>query len=231
MGACFVTNKSEYLQKEEADHEAIAGSRRKIDAHILIEGYIRQEAAQCFTLWIPSEIKKLCFDYYNIPVCDTWNKKYTNPGLDINNHALKKKPGIFGYFSAFGDKIISSGQIYTWRLLITGEVPWIRVGVIKDDDTVLKENVDECDYDWDDKGCFLKEDGHFFCNFCRYIYSDSIVGDDVVILMLITLDMNQHTINYIINDKDYGIACDELKGDKYRLAVTVDSLFMQVELL
>ena len=35
-----------------------------------------------------------------------------------------------------------------------------------------------------------------------------------------TLNMNNHTLSYKINDKDYGTATDKLMGTKYRLAIT-----------
>ena len=46
-----------------------------------------------------------------------------------------------------------------------------------------------------------------------------------------TLNMNNHTLSYKINDKDYGIVTDELDEKKYRLIVSMLYADEAIELL
>eukprot|EP01084_Bolivina_argentea_P070706 128572_1 len=217
MGACVTKQSQEFEHDEEkyiVDENRNRINRARVHTDILIAGYMRQVIERMYQIFIPSEIKNLCFDYWYIPVCDTWNRQFTHSCLQINQQILQVnlvKPHYDFedefYFSGFGDKIISSCQIHTWRLRITGQVRWFRIGVIKNDETTLKQRVAHYDYDLDN-GCWLAETGEICgysgCGSNCYIDAMSGIGtEDDDILMMIRVDLNKYRVSYKINDKDY----------------------------
>ena len=47
---------------------------KRIKTDILTAGYLREEIENKYKISIPSEIKRLCFDYWFINICDEWDK-------------------------------------------------------------------------------------------------------------------------------------------------------------
>ena len=207
------------------------GDRIKTD--ILASGYIRQEIEEKMKLLIPSEIKRVCFDYWFIAVCDEWSEKFSNDRYEINGSCIKlvTESSFINnqYCSAFGTRSVCRG-IFSWKIRFKTDVNWFCIGVIHDDEKLLKKHANDADYDEYDYG------GSFFCSGEWYSdhqseqYGVKCGRKDDVIAM--TLDMDHHTISYKINDEDYGIAWNEMNKDKYRLVISnSNTIGDEIELL
>ena len=87
-----------------------------------------------------------------------------------------------------------------------------------DEPDVLKEHLNDSDYHQNHDGClFFSGDGDLYYESTNRSYAQSFADKGSIIVM--TLDMEQHSISLKVNDEDYGMAYDGLKRDKYRLAV------------
>ena len=191
-----------------------AGNRIKTD--ILSTGYIRQQIENVFKLLIPSEIKYLCFQFWFINVCDEWDKKFSNNAYQIDGQCVTTNISISEEYqaSAFGSHIVESG-IYSWIIKLNTDIDWICIGVIQNDEKILKEYVNSADYEY--YGGSLYSGGSTYFEESEKGYGCAFGDKDDIIEM--TLDMNKHTISYKINGKDYGIAYDKMRHDKYRLVI------------
>ena len=69
----------------------------------------------------------------------------------------------------------------------------------------------------------------YFFNHGNKYYCPPFGTEDTIIK--VTLDMDNHTVSFVINDKDYGIAYDKLLASKYRLGVTVGHHTDKIELI
>ena len=210
------------------------GNRIKTD--ILVSGYTRQEGDR-YGMEIPQEIMMLIFRFWFIAVCDTWKKSLCCSLFDITNECarLTKKATVedegFWLCSVFGHHVVDHG-IFEWKIKFNTNIKWICIGVCFDDEEMLKKNKENNDYGFDkDAGCFLlNSNGIIYHKNTDYVeYCDAFTIKDTVITM--TLDIDKNSISYKINDKDYGVAYDQLIQDKYRLAVTMSNANEEIELL
>ena len=191
----------------------------RITTDILVSGYIRE----MMNIDIPSEIIHICFVFWLIDVCDTWNKCISHPDVIID--AQYAKPEFDGHkCTVYGSQVIESGS-YEWKLKCETDIIPLGVGVIEDRDEVLKHNHASYSYGMDGDGCFLLSNGKFF-------YSDDPsddifdyakpFGDEGTMITLI-LNMDKQSVCYKINDEDFGYVNAKCvkKKQKYRLAVTM----------
>ena len=205
-----------------------SGNRIKTD--ILSTGYIRQEIEKNGKLLIPAEIKQICFDYWFIHVCDEWDKQYSNDKYEINGSCIKLKGEEGRKSSAYGKHVVESG-IYSWEIKIKSPlIHWVCIGVIQDDDKLLKKHRNNSDYEnYDYGGCLFRNGAWYSHGRSRTGYGPGFGGQNDVVEMI--LDMNNHTISYKVNDEDYGIACNKMNKDKYRLVINFDDVDDEIELL
>ena len=94
----------------------------------------------------------------------------------------------------------------------------------------IKENEEKLKQNWPltrhytegGNGCCLACDGQFYRvneSVNHYMAKNHHFDADSIITMI--LDMNNYTLSYKFNDKDYGIATKELDKHKYRLLVSL----------
>ena len=202
----------------------------RIITDILVCGYSRQ-ASDEYNMTIPNEIIRLCFIFWFIEVCDEWSKELSYSGYKIDGANAKLEATELGLLTVFGTHSIGKG-IFEWKIKFKSNIKWICIGVIVDDDKALEENKKNNNYGFhQDMGCFLLNlNGLMYYSGTRYAkYAKSFTMKDTVVTM--TLNMDKHTISYKVDDKDYGVGCDKLYKDKYRLAVTGDTKGDEIELL
>ena len=203
----------------------------RIRTDILSGGYIRQEIEKQSNLLIPSEIKQLCFEYWFINVCDEWEGKILSDSYKINGQCIKLTKFSFtgDTPSAYGRHIVRSGR-FSWQIRFNTDIPWICLGVIEADDELLKKHTNDGQHDNQDYGGSFWNGAQWYSKGrrgepygCRCCSKNDII--------IITLDMDKHTISYKINDKDYGVASDQMKKDKYRLVINCGSADIELELI
>ena len=75
-----------------------------IKTDVLVSGYIRE------IIDIPSEIIHLCFLYWFIDICDTWDKSKSQKEAIITGQCVKSSPDDYYTFTVYGSRIIESGS-------------------------------------------------------------------------------------------------------------------------
>lgn len=110
--------------------------------------------------------------------------------------------------------------MFEWRMTFNSRIPWVCIGVIEDKRDMIEKNKTNNSYARLDPicGCFLlNTNGVMYPNLNKYC--DIFHDKGTVVTM--TLNKDKHQIYYKINGKEFGIAHNELNGDRYRLAVTL----------
>ena len=206
-----------------------AGNRIKGD--ILVTGYIR-EVGDKYKLLIPMDINTVCFKYWLITVCDEWDKRLSSDKVEYNQQLITTiRPNAWKL--VYGCLGIDKG-LHTWQIKIISDIRFLAIGVIEDNENVLTA------YNHNHRfvikhGCCLEvKSGMFYhrtissLNAKSYSISSKASQGDIFTM---TLDMDNHTLSYKINDKDYGIATNTLDKSKYRLAVLLRHVDHVIELL
>ena len=137
--------------------------------------------------------------------------------------------------SVFGRQSVENG-IFEWKLKFKTKIEWICIGVIKDDETIMKENQTRNRYGMRvGHGCSVVN-----ANGCLYYgQGNSFVGDDycdlfteINTIIAVRLDKDKSTIQYKINDKQFEVIEGiDLNGKAYRLAVTMSGEDTEIVLL
>ena len=193
----------------------------------LVWGFIRniERAIKGYHL-IPSDIYHLIYIHQ---MFDRWNAKYEtkNNKIDVTRSIIS----ITGDDTAFGTYAISRG-VFTWRVIIISSISWMRgsmngskphIGIIEDNDKYISQF--RYDSDWDDYGYKL-------CAGDGSLYSYSKRQDKTIIdclwnkegdILEMMLDLNERTLSFKINNKDFGILFRNIKQCSYRLALSAGS--------
>ena len=208
------------------------GDRIKTD--ILTAGYLRKEIEDKHKILIPPEIKRLCFDYWFIDICDEWDETlYRNPKIEINGQIIKAIGD--GYSSILGSHRVSSGQ-FEWTLKLVQ--PGVCVGIIKDLDSydTISQDLDFVNYDlhghgafWDVEGVTFFDESNSMPKFLNE-FKEKII-DNLIIGMKI--DFDSQSLYYSVGKSEYIKAPYSLEKDEsYRLVVSFfKESGYQVELL
>ena len=213
---------------------AVDGQGKRIKTDILVYGYIR-DINKKFKLLIPDDINKICFEYWLITVCDEWDKHYlSSEHVEIDESGATVKSIKAGVVSIYGCRTVDKG-VYSWQIKLMMNVAatsrWFCMGVIQDKHGILERFKQSYMY-VEHHGCCLHNDGRFYRGSASFgkDYMDRFkVEEEIIILM--TLDMDNHTLSYKVNDKDYGIVTDQLGKDRYRLVISFHDENYIVELL
>ena len=201
---------------------------KRINTDILISGYIRNISNR-FKLLIPIDIIQICFQYWLITICDEWDKKLSSDKVAGDGQIVTAGTSA-SYASIYGCLGIDKGS-YTWQVKLKSEVRWFCMGIIEDDDNILTKYRDGCGYVLNN-GCCLHDDGKFYLGSqtSGKSYIDGFPRSAETIIAM-TLNMDDHTLSYKINAKDYGIVTNKLDKSKYRLVISFYYANHSVELL
>ena len=208
------------------------GNRVKTD--ILVAGYVRDGTGNV-TVDIPVDIIQICFTFWFIDICDQWDKSLCNEHVMIDRDTLPSDDGQYTDSSydhrwGFGTEVIEHGT-FKWRFRSDANMRYINVGVIPDISELIKDlNIESKSKEASDKGLFyiLNENGDVY-HHCNNKYCVSLSDQDTMIIM--SLDMHQRTMSFVIDDHDYGWAYRKLAEKKYRLCVRFGSAKQEIELL
>ena len=207
---------------------------KRIKTDILVSGYFRNSGKR-YKVLIPEDIKGICFMYWLLNPCDKWDRKFSSKRIKIEEEIGRCKKA--GTASIYGSLSIDRGS-YSWRIRYKTKIQWICIGVIRDNPEILKQFQRSNRYIDSYHGCYLSQAGYFYDAYTRlYNYGDNkgrkyckeYRDKDTIITM--TLNMDEQTLRYKINDREYGIATDQLEKDKYRMVVNMCWLNDTIELL
>ena len=194
-----------------------AGNR--ITTDILIAGYVHDFERE-FTLEssIPNEIIGVIFMFWFVDVCDDWDTSLCGEEFDIDGEYAKLIE-VGQTYNLYGMKSVRTGS-WEWKIKAATNIPFLCVGIIKDDENVLKFHKKKYEYFNKENGLMLACIGCIFFSGTKSINYGAAFGDkDDVIKM--KLDMDKKTISFKINDQQYETKDIASSITKYRLAVTV----------
>ena len=211
---------------------AVDGKGNRIDTDILVCGYIREKSKQ-YGLSIPSDINSICFLFWLIKVCDEWDSKYASKYIKIDGQTVRSLASR-SCISTYGCHSIDKGS-YCWEMEVKQiGLAFLLVGLVEDTPNNLQKCQESCDY-VAGHGCVLySADGKFSRGtnedcFTKK-YAESFEKEQNVGIRMI-LDMDNHTLSFNVNSKDYGIATDKLDKRRYRMLVGFVCEQHEVELL
>ena len=89
----------------------------RIISDILVIGYIK-ETEKTLKIHIPTEIKKLIFNYWLINICDEWliTKYLDTHTIKVNGLCINIK--FENRATIYGTKVVSDGNTFTWIIKI-----------------------------------------------------------------------------------------------------------------
>ena len=190
---------------------------------LLVWGFIHDIHKIHKSLNIPVDINDIIYLY--IKFCDEWSREYTHNDINIDVITNEIKSNSNGLMNAFGSQTVQSG-VYKWQIKILSlhyksnfdARPY--VGIIKDDEEQLRLYVGSGSWE---------RVGYQFCggNGCKfasksYDYSCMFRWKNPNDVLTIVLDLDEGTMRLGVNDKDYGIAFENIEPGKYRLALGFD---------
>ena len=190
---------------------------------LLTWGYVRNIEIIHKALNIPTPINDIIYLY--LRMYDEWSEQYKSKDISIDD-----KTSIITFDSdddstIYGTQIIKDG-IFKWRLKLisfrsTSQAsPY--VGIIENNPNYLKMYSD--DNNWDDYGYQLCGGSgrlyeYGFTNPDRWSTRSKWRKDGDVLEM--TLDLNEHTLSFKVNDTDFGALFSNVKDKEYRLSLSL----------
>ena len=210
---------------------------KRIKTDILVVGWVR-EFSISNKLIIPKDITNTCFVFWLLKVCDEWDKYYSTAHYRFSNDSvsLQVKDDEDGHLdytpSMYGSHSIGSGS-YQWTITIKRNVDWICVGIIEDKHKILQKFLTENDYDYENGGFVMLPTGViYYRGGITFDFCDELKGSwDESLIVIMTLNMDDHTLSYKINDKDYGIAMEDIPQKSYRFVINMNHDGDEVEFL
>ena len=187
---------------------------------LLVAGYVRDIERAHKIHRIPAEINDIIYLYQRL--YDEWSKQYSSKKVTIDEIGSMITMHCDQDVTAFGCHVVTKG-IFKWRIKmvkftydekIDGSPPY--VGIIEDNEEYMEEYKNSCD--WDENGYLL------CCKIGRLLCGDILTSDypcrwnkegDILEM---TLDLNERTLSFKVNDEDYGVAFEDIEEREYRLA-------------
>ena len=222
---CFLHVKEEKIFSKKGASNIMANNLEK-SQRLLVSGFVRN-AGEIYNIKnIPTDINTIIHLF--LKFYDHWSQKYSSDKMEIDNNGLSCTVRGKRESSVFGTTVVETG-VFVWRIEIEQAVideddegPF--VGIIVDDPKILEKF--QNDDGWDNYGYQLcAVDGAVVPNGsmggtktwyygCKWHKTSDILE--------ISLDLNERTLSFKVNDKDYGVAYKDIEKRKYRLVLTSD---------
>ena len=135
------------------------------------------------------------------------------------------------YVSVYGCYGVDKGT-YSWQIRLTmpTSARYFCLGIIEDKPGILERYKEDYEY-YREHGCLLFYNGYFHrVDYIGKRYMPEYLGAGNTKITM-TLDKESHSLSYIINGKNYGIATNTLNKSKYRMVITLCHTNHEVELL
>ena len=205
----------------------------RIVTDILICGYVTQEIEDKYKLSIPSEIKRVCFHFWFINVCDQWDiescKKHasvTFAGQIVKSSKVELVRNVFGCHT------VSSGQ-FEWRLNWKKLNGSVAIGIIDNDKAInTSTGVGFTRYG---NGAVLDiPNGRLYgVEYSWRKFGEKLDQNVENVDIKVKIDLDERSLYFAINEDEYKKTIYELKKDtSFRLALTfARNSIAEVELL
>ena len=194
---------------------------------LLISGYVRNMERVYIFENIPNVINDII--YLFLKFYDQWSTKYSSSKIEIDKDGLSFVVKEDACHSAFGEHVVRDG-LFVWRIQIMvnqidadeHEGPY--VGVIVDNEDNLAryadgDNWEDCGYQWCAvNGTFVTNNKMSCSGRGNYLLEWDGKGD----ILEISLNLNELTLRFKVNDKDRGVAVKDIEKTAYRLVLTSD---------
>ena len=201
----------------------------RVITDVLVAGYTH-ETTNMYDLVIPNEIVGIIFIFWFIDACDQWDQSFCHESVDFYSRCVKMTDE--GVFSIFGMKSVKSG-IFEWELEFKTYVTRGAVGLIQDSPEILRKYHKSDNFAMHGDGIALFGGTGSLCGNgfmgARHEYCPRFPKKDT--LIVITLNMKKMTISYRINDTQYEAVGIPESMNGYRLAVMIDNIGAEIELL
>ena len=205
---------------------AVNSNGKRIKTDILVVGWLRR-FSKIMKLLIPDAITQMCFDYWLITICDEWDENYCSEYTTIKNEIaiMSTDDPLYSYDvpAVYGCHSASSGS-HEWIIRFKSSINFICICIIADEANVLQLYQKNNDY-WFSPGLggwILNITGNCHQNGRYTKYCDGFKKKGTTIKM--RLNMENRTLNYIIDNKDYGIAMTNLSKKSYRFAMFMNRI-------
>ena len=172
-------------------------------------------------------------------LCDEWTDKYKTKNVLVVKK-MQRLLSIPQRMQKIGIYIVSEG-LFRWKVKMVsftfnshGGPPFI--GIIEDKEDFLEELFEDGEQSWwDDHGYeFCARTGSLFGDTDCHVtsmYQCRWMNDGDVLEM--TLNLDERTLGFTVNNKDFGVAFSNIKQAKYRLAFSTfkskESQFMLLD--
>lgn len=197
---------------------AVDVNGKRIKTDVLVFGWIRL-LCKTYRLLMPNDITTICFDYWLIKVCDEWDRDFCVPDIAIEGASVMLTDNTSAITSVYGSHSLSSGS-HEWMIRLKTKITWICIGIIEDTNEILLKYQRDNDY-YKENGAFIINNGDHFSNSrWNWGYCEPFKEKGTIIVM--TLNMNECTLTYKINDKEYGIAMRDIPKKSYRFVASLN---------
>ena len=197
---------------------------------IAVDGYIRQMEKDLFVAKddqiIPSEINALCFEYY-ANILDRFDPVSHAKNLSVQNYEVSRSRKYGGVNTAFLSNLVNEGVNYwTFELIEVYTYTSVYIGLWDNKQEITSDDLYRNDMmTYDHAPSFNTRFGELRGDTAIIRYDDiykkqcpRCKNGDIIKMVLEYNDHGTCFVNYIVNDKDYGVAFN-LPKSKYRAFV------------
>eukprot|EP01084_Bolivina_argentea_P109548 195826_1 len=200
---------------------------------LLVLGYIRSIGKEYKIKNFPKEVTDIIHEYEKL-VHDKWSKKYSHKDIIINEESISSISwSACDEGTAYGSEVIDHG-VFEWRIKILCPLSRIYqvysagplIGIIEDNESVLQRWQD--DIEWNE--C---SDGYQYEGIIGNFYTGNSTATNIIShnseciwfdqndILTMTLNLDERTLSFKMNDKDWGVAFGNIEQKKYRLALSM----------
>ena len=216
---------------------SVDSNGQRIKTNILVSGFIKNIMNE-HKLDIPDDIIGVCFLFWLIKTCDAWDQSLCHESVNIDGSCAMMSDDS-ECCTLFGTQTVESG-VFKWYLKLATKIKWACIGIIKNEKRIIEDNKCNNEYGFE-KGC-----GCFFLLSRSPIANGLLMfdGQEIVdyaanpccdkgTIIEMTLNMDQKTIKYEVNDKHFHTTKIKSLSIEfgYRLAVTFINKGYGIELL
>ena len=197
---------------------------------LLVWGYIRNAQKHYRNMNIPLDINDIIYLYQRM--YDEWNEEYSSKCIKIYENKSMMLVARKGLPTVYGTHVVSQG-IFIWKIkiLVWNSTNFLEprapyVGITEDIDSHLKEYTNQ--RGWCTKGYELSgkdgsltaADPRMYVGYYKKNNNYGAIWNKKGDILEIVLNLDKRTLSFKVNDKDFGVAFENIKVAKYRLAMS-----------
>lgn len=193
--------------------------------NLLIAGFVKQIENEYQIKNIPEAINTVICSFLRLS--DIWNRTYSYKDGIIDENGYTVTMSTDAYMSMFGLYVVTEG-VFKWKIKL---IKWNEdnygacspyIGIIEDNKEYIKNYLN--DNNWDQYGYQISSAPARYhrgsgsvVRKCDYTLRWCKQGD----ILEMTLDLDERTLSFKLNDEDFGVVFSNIVLGSYRLALTV----------